>query len=122
MNKHFTFLVVKFLMVGLISVRILPLFAQIISAQAILIAVVLTALNYLLGDLLVLPRYGNTTATILNAVLAAVVIGLADRMINGIMTLTPAGWILFLGILAIGEWFFHRYIKTSPVPAGEVKE
>ena len=55
MNKHLTSLLVKFIMIGLISVIILPLFAQISSGQAILIAVVLTVVAYLLGDLMVLP-------------------------------------------------------------------
>jgi energy-coupling factor transport system permease protein len=73
-NKHLTSLLVKFIMIGLISVIILPLFAQISSGQAILIAVVLTVVAYLLGDLMVLPRYGNTTATVLDVVLAAVVL------------------------------------------------
>jgi len=109
-------------MIGLISVIILPLFAQISSGQAILIAVVLTVAAYLLGDLMVLPRYGNTTATVLDVVLAAVVIGLSDWMINGFVTLTPAGWVLFLGVLAIGEWLFHKYLKTSPVRVGDAKE
>jgi hypothetical protein len=121
-NKHLTSLLVKFIMIGLISVIILPLFAQISSGQAILIAVVLTVVAYLLGDLMVLPRYGNTTATVLDVVLAAVVIGLSDWMINGFVTLTPAGWVLFLGVLAIGEWLFHKYLKTSPVRVGDVKE
>lgn len=122
MNKHLTSLLVKFIMIGLISVIILPLFAQISSGQAILIAVVLTVAAYLLGDLMVLPRYGNTTATVLDVVLAAVVIGLSDWMINGFVTLTPAGWVLFLGVLAIGEWLFHKYLKTSPVRVGDAKE
>jgi hypothetical protein len=121
-NKHLTSLLVKFIMIGLISVIILPLFAQISSGQAILIAVVLTVVAYLLGDLMVLPRYGNTTATVLDVVLAAVVIGLSDWMINGFVTLTPAGWVLFLGVLAIGEWLFHKYLKTSPVRVGDAKE
>jgi hypothetical protein len=121
-NKHLTSLLVKFIMIGLISVIILPLFAQISSGQAILIAVVLTVAAYLLGDLMVLPRYGNTTATVLDVVLAAVVIGLSDWMINGFVTLTPAGWVLFLGVLAIGEWLFHKYLKTSPVRVGDAKE
>ncbi|HPZ43387.1 MAG TPA: DUF2512 family protein [Bacillota bacterium] len=122
MNKHLTSLLIKFIMIGLISVIILPLFAQISSGQAILIAVVLTAVAYLLGDLMILPRYGNSTATVLDVVLAALVIGISDWIINGFATLTPAGWALFLGVLAIGEWFFHNYLKTSPVPAGDAGE
>jgi len=109
-------------MIGLICIIILPLFAQISSSQAILIAVVLTAVAYLLGDLMILPRHGNSTATVVDVVLAAVVIGLSDWMINGFVTLTPAGWVLFLAVLAIGEWFFHKYLKSSPVRVGDAKE
>jgi hypothetical protein len=48
-------------------------------------------------------------------VIAALVIGLADWTVNGAITLSPLGWILTLGALAAGEWFFHRYLQAEPV-------
>lgn len=119
MNKHTTALIVKFIMIGLISVVLLPIFSRMTSGQAIIIAAVLTLTDYLFGDLGILPPYGNVTATVTDAVIAALVIGLADWTVNGVITLSPLGWILTLGALAVGEWFFHRYLQAEPVRIGD---
>ncbi|MFX4261578.1 hypothetical protein ACOBQJ_05185 [Pelotomaculum propionicicum] len=31
------------------------------------------------------------------------------------ITLDATGWVLALALLAVGEWFFHRYLAASPV-------
>jgi len=115
MNKHLTPLVIKFIVIGLVSVIILPIFGRFTSGQAILTALVLTLVAYFFGDLGVLPRYGNVTAVIVDVITAALVIGVADWAINGLITLNATGWILALALLAVGEWFFHRYLSASPV-------
>lgn len=115
MNKHLTALVIKFIVIGLVSVIILPIFGRFSSGQAVLTALVLTLIAYLFGDLGVLPRYGNVTAVIVDAITAALVIGVADWAVNGVITLNAAGWVLALALLAVGEWFFHRYLAAAPV-------
>lgn len=115
MNKHVTALVIKFVVIGLITVILLPIFGRFTSGQAVLTALVLTLVAYFFGDLGILPRYGNVTATIVNVITAALVIGIADWVVNGVISLSPAGWILSLALLAIGEWFFHGYLARSPV-------
>jgi hypothetical protein len=124
MNKHLTALVIKFIVIGLVSVIILPIFGRFTSGQAILTALVLTLIAYFFGDLGILPRYGNVTAVIVDVITAALVIGVADWAVNGFITLNATGWILALALLAVGEWFFHRYLSASPVgvtgdPGGE---
>lgn len=116
MNRQATALIIKFVIIGLILVILLPIFSQITTGQAILIALVLTLVAYFAGDLGILPRYGNVTATVSDAILAALVIGLADWIINAAITLTPIGWVLTLGALATGEFFFHRYLIAMPAP------
>jgi len=105
-------------MLAIISVVLLPIFSQINATQAFIISVVLTLVAYLTGDLWILHRYGNITATIADVVMAALVIGLADRILNNAMTVTAAGWIVILALIAFGEWFFHKYLvipmKTVP--------
>lgn len=115
MNRHTTALIIKFIMIGLVSIVLLPIFSRLTSSQAIVAALVLTLTAYLFGDLGILPRYGNVTATVADAVIAALIFGLADWTVNGAITLSPLGWILTLGALAVGEWFFHRYLQTEPV-------
>jgi hypothetical protein len=115
MNKHLTALVIKFIVIGLVSVIILPMFGSFTSGQAVLTALVLTLVAYFFGDLFILSSYGNVTAVIVDVITAALVIGVADLAVNGIITLNAAGWILALALLAVGEWFFHKYMAVSPV-------
>ncbi len=113
MNKHATALAVKFIVIGLISVIILPIFSQITTGQAVGIALVLTLIAYFLADLVIVPRYGNITAVVADVIIAALVIGIADWSVNGVITLSPAGWVLVLAILGVGEWFLHKYLSIS---------
>lgn len=119
MNRQATALIVKFVIIGLVLVVLLPIFSRLTSGQAILTAAVLTLVAYFAGDLGLLPRYGNITATAADAVIAALIIGLADWTVNAAITLTPLGWVLVLGALAAGEYFFHRYLRAEPA---QVKE
>ncbi len=115
MNKHITALVIKFIIIGLVSVIVLPMFGRFTSGQAVLTAFVLTMVAYFFGDLYIFRNYGNITAVIADTIVAAVVIGLADWAVNGLITLNATGWVLVLALLAVGEWFFHRYLAASPV-------
>lgn len=78
----------------------------------------ITALSYLLGDLLVLPRYGNGPATVFDGLLTAATVWVLQFFVTG-MTVTPFV-ILLAGVsVAIAEFFFHRFmtltvLATSP--------
>lgn len=122
MNKHTTALIIKFILISLVFAVLLPIFGQFTIGQAISTALVLTLISYLLGDLGILPRTDNMTAVISDAIIAAIVIAIADWTVNGIITLNPIGWILTLGLLAVGEWFFHKYIHETPVKPGGIQE
>lgn len=84
-----------------------------------IVAVLITAINYLLGDLLILPKAGNLVAAIADGLLAAVIVYIMSVLISGF--LTPVGTLItFAIILAIGEFFFHIYLlkddKVAPNP------
>ncbi len=120
MNRHLTALVIKFIVIGLVSVIILPIFGRFTSGQAVLIALVLTLVGYFLGDLAILsrlPRNADITAVAIDIVTTVLIIGVADWAINGVITLRAAGWILFLVLLVVEEWFFHKNLTPTPVPA-----
>ncbi|MEG3070406.1 MAG: DUF2512 family protein [Candidatus Syntrophopropionicum ammoniitolerans] len=120
MSRNLGALLIKFIVIGLVSVIILPIFGRFTSGQAILIALVLTLVGYFLGDLSILPRLSRSadiTAILIDAVTAIVIIGVADFAFNGFITLNAAGWVLFLALLAVEEWFFHRYLTPTPTPA-----
>jgi len=75
--------------------------------------VVGTAINYLLGDLVILPASSNTWASIVDGLVAAV---LAYAVMEGMGTVTSRDYwaILIFGVLVVGfEFFFHNYLKKS---------
>ncbi|HHU75753.1 MAG TPA: DUF2512 family protein [Firmicutes bacterium] len=121
MEKSWTALVIKLIVIGLAGIIILPLFGQFTTGQAALTALVLTLIGYFLGDLTILPRLSRNadiSAILIDAVTAILVVGVADWAINGAITLRAGGWVLFLAILAIEEWFFHKNLTPTPTPAG----
>ncbi len=71
-----------------------------------------TALNYLVGDLLILPRFGNIAASITNGVLAAV-ISYAVLIFSN-YTATASIWIFALIVTAF-EFFYHMYLLKSNI-------
>jgi hypothetical protein len=105
-------------MIAIISIVLLPIFSQINATQAFIIAVVLTIVSYLVGDLWILHRYGNGIATVGDVVIAALVIGIADQTLHSAITITAAGWIITLALIAFGEWYFHKYLVIPLKTAG----
>ncbi|QGU95799.1 DUF2512 family protein [Clostridium bovifaecis] len=75
-------------------------------------AVVGTILNYLLGDLYILPSYGNITASIGDGIMAAVIAYVLDALSTNFDT--RFGTLIILAVLvAAVEYFFHRYLIKS---------
>jgi len=81
--------------------------------EILIIAVIGTAINYLLGDLVILPASGNTWASIVDGLVSVV---LAYAVMEGMGKVTARDWwaILLFGVLVAGcEYFFHNYLKKS---------
>lgn len=109
-GRHVTALLIKFIMLAIISIVLLPIFSQITATQAFVIALILTFAAYLVLDLWILHRYGNSMATVGDVVMAALVIGIADQILHSTITITAAGWLIILALIAFGEWYFHKYL------------
>lgn len=83
----------------------------------IIVALMGTVMNYLIGDLVILRRFGNFTATIGDGVLAmatAYILGLLSR------TFDPrfSSLLVFGAVVAVAEFFFDKYLlrdrKVAP--------
>lgn len=74
------------------------------------VAVAVTVLNYLAGDILILPAFGNAVATVADGLSAMLVAHMAGVMVRGFRTgLFPL--LLFGLMVATGEFFLHRYLQ-----------
>jgi len=78
----------------------------------IFLALAGTVLNYLIGDLLVLPSMGNLFASIGDGFLAGLTAYILDLLVPEFTTTWTT--LLWFGILvAVGEFFFHMYLKRD---------
>ncbi|GGA46814.1 hypothetical protein GCM10007416_19980 [Kroppenstedtia guangzhouensis] len=122
MLRYVTGLLIKFVMTVVISWLVLGAFFG-ISFPAILTAsVVLTGVSFLIGDLLILPKFGNAVATI--ADLGLVWLGiwvLGSFLFEQAVSLGAASFMSAF-FIAIGEILFHKYMKNQVLmdPAGAV--
>ena len=89
--------------------------------QVFWVALVATAVNYFVGDRMVLPSYGNATAAVGDGIMGSIVAYLG-AVITEAFTVSAASIVTFLVLVAIGEYFFHRYLVTADAgyrPRGE---
>lgn len=77
-------------------------------ANIFVLAIIGTILNYLLGDLFVLPKYGNLAASLGDGLLAALTAYIYSMITN--FDISTASLILFFALIAVGEYYFHKYL------------
>jgi hypothetical protein len=110
--EHVRALILKVLMIGVITMLVLSLFRGIRPADSIAIAIVITLVAYVLGDLLILPAYGNIAASVSNGLIAFLIAWLTPFVTTNIPV--TFGNALVVGILVgVGEWFFHKYVARE---------
>jgi len=76
------------------------------------LSIAVTALNYLLGDLAILPKYGNFSASVADGGLAALTAYLAGIMFRG-NDVGIGSLITFFLLITVAEYFFHNYLLES---------
>lgn len=83
----------------------------------VIVALAGTVLKYLLGDLFIFPTMGNVFASIIDGVLASVTAYVFDLFSTNFFT-SSTGLIIFAGLIAAAEYFFHIYLIKHENVAG----
>ena len=73
-----------------------------------------TALNWVVGDRLILPGAGNEVAALAEGVLGAVIASLLAVTVRGFFA-TATGLFHFGVLVAVLELFFHRYLTSERI-------
>lgn len=113
--EHLRSLVIKFVMITAMLAVVFGFLYGVSFGDILTISFILTITAYLVGDLLILPRFGNTAATIADfglAYLGAWMIG--AMIIEEPIRLGTASF-LSAALIAIGEVFFHRYVVNNVI-------
>lgn len=118
--KFLSSLIIKFVMVTAVLWIILGIFG--VSFGNILLTSVLLTIISLVGDMFVLPRYGNIAATIADFGLALVVIWLVGSFLyDQPIRLGMAAFVSAI-MITVGEFVFHKYLQNryftheKPIP------
>ncbi|MFE5131819.1 YndM family protein, partial [Bacillus mobilis] len=106
--KHIVALLIKYTAITAVLLIILSIFKGISIPRVLLISLFLTGAAYLIGDLFILPKYGNMIATI-----ADFGIWLLTSLFTNLDATRNIGLSSFIAALIIGgtEIFFHIYMK-----------
>lgn len=89
----------------------MPYFSQISTSTAMTGAVLAALASFLTADLVVYPKFGNLTAILLDAVITVLIL-LEMAYITG-TGFSPAGLVLVAALIALGEWYFHKYLDRQ---------
>ncbi|MEC0037051.1 YndM family protein [Bacillus cereus] len=111
--KHIVALLIKYTAITAVLLIILGIFQDISIPRILLISLFLTGAAYLIGDLFVLPKYGNMIATIADFGLSFFGIWFLTYLLTNSDFTRNIGFSSFVAALIIGgiEVFFHIYMK-----------
>ncbi|MCY7816847.1 YndM family protein [Bacillus haynesii] len=112
--KHVRALCLKFIVSLVLLYVILTLFFGVPFGEMFVLTLFLGVISYLIGDLLLLPRTNNTTATMgdfgLSLVLIWAILAMQNNPPYG--TLAAASIVAAIGV-TVFEYFFHRYMEAN---------
>jgi hypothetical protein len=107
-------LIIKFIVTMVAAWFSFMMFGRVAFWTVVIIALAGTVINYLIGDLLILPRWGNAIAAILDGIL-----GGATAWV--ILAFSPVTYtfrtsvFIFAIIVAVAEFFFHMYLISAHI-------
>lgn len=107
-------IVIKFFVTLAAAWLAFMVFGTISVWTVLLIAVIGTAVNYLVGDMMILPRYGNTAASIIDGAMGGVLAWIILLFIPAADYVISTG-VIFAILVAAAEFFFHMYLINAHV-------
>ncbi|MFC2947017.1 YndM family protein [Virgibacillus sediminis] len=120
--RHLLALLIKFVITATVLYSILTIFEAASLGEIFWMSILITGAAYLIGDLFILPRYGNTIASIADFGLSALAVWILSMMFvdQGFPVLTAA---LFIGFfIAISEALFHIYMQEKVLLSEDDRE
>ncbi|OPX88082.1 MAG: hypothetical protein A4E53_02239 [Pelotomaculum sp. PtaB.Bin104] len=119
-NKHFNAMLTKFLLVITVLGLLLPLIGNLTTITAVIAAVILTLIGYLVADLIVLSLFGNRMAVLVDGILTVLVVWEAAWIIEGVKV-TTIGLVLVVLLIGLGEWYYHNRYLSRLLFRGRIK-
>ena len=110
----FRVLLVKFILIFIVAIVAFSFFNVNPAGSVLLVALIATAGNYLIGDLYILPATGTVMASIGDGILGAILAFLVSLATDA-FNVSFASLFIFAILIAVGEYFFHPYLLRANV-------
>jgi len=120
MNRTISALLIKFVLTLGAAWVAFSLFGDSTFGFILTLAVAGTLLNYLIGDLIVLPRLGNIIASMGDGGLSILTAYILSGFTYGLRA-TTTSFVVFGVITAVAEFFFHMYLLKNEDIAPNIK-
>jgi uncharacterized membrane protein len=118
--RHVVAFLIKMAMVSAVLLVTMSMMNQYPVGPTIILALLVTSLAYLAGDLGVLPMSNNMVATLSDIALATLTIWVIGPFI--VKATIPFFLAILSGlVIGAGEWFFHKYFVHSVMPRKDAK-
>ena len=114
-------IIIKFVVTLAAAWIAFSVFGYVAFYTVLVIAILGTVLNYLIGDLLVLPRWGNAAAIVLDGLLSAAT-AYAVLYYSTVTYYRMSSIVIFAVIVAVAEIFFLMYLVQSKIVQPKRKE
>src|SRR5690554_2250070 len=110
MNRTFISLLIKFVITFFVTWFAFGLLIRNNFMTIVALSVVVTVLNYLVGDLIILKNFDNSVASIVDLLLSALM-AFVFSLINPDFRISLFTIIVFAVIIGIFEYFYHNYLR-----------
>lgn len=112
MNKTTTALAIKFVMTLVFAWIAFGFIDGNDFSWILLLGIIATVGNYILGDLYVLPKFGNIVASLGDGGVGVLIAYVMAVLIPAFLVSTTS-LVTFFFLVAIGEYFLHQYLLKS---------
>lgn len=109
MNKNFGSLLFKLLWYFVAGWMTFGFMEDNLLMWLVLLAIIASIVNFVVGDIIALPRVGSLPAAVVDGFLAILVAYIIDISINTFTT-TFLTLIIYGVIIALAEYFYHKYL------------
>lgn len=106
------YFVIKFIIMFISAVVSFVLIVGNAWFWVLLVVFFITAINYLLMDLLILPRYGNALTSFGNGAIGAL-LAYAGAFFVPAFQVTFTALLIFAVLVAVGEFFYRQYLLLN---------
>lgn len=120
--KHLPALLVKLAFVLVLTAVVLMPMEGATFSQVIGVSLVLTLALYAVGDMVILPAWGNMAAVIADAVVTLFVVWLAPYY-TGLARVSFLSAVATAVLIGIAEYFFHNWLQSvlAGSPMGDME-